>query len=114
MSQFLSQHATYLSTASYQGKLYLIDYYPGVTPSENPNDAVHGEVFTIHDATAFDELDFFEGIGEGFPVPTEYVRELQNVTLNDSSTIDAYVYLFNWPIIGYTQITSGDFLTYSS
>lgn len=111
MSRYLAEKAKFISEATYQGRLYLIDYYPGVVPSDNPNDSVCGEVFEITEQAVLDELDFFEGIGEGFPTPTEYIRQLQKVTLEGGSVVSAYIYLFNWPLEASPYISSGDFLT---
>lgn len=111
MSALLSSRAQFISEATYQGKLYLIDYYPGVIASENIDDKVIGDVFGISDPSILKELDHFEGVGASFPQPNEYLRVIQEVTLNDGQKIEAWVYLYNWPVKSKQRIISGDFLT---
>jgi len=43
------------------------------------------------------ELDAYEGCGEGFAEPTQYIRQMLPVTLNDQME-EAWTYLYNWPV----------------
>ncbi|MEM6642238.1 MAG: gamma-glutamylcyclotransferase family protein [Bacteroidota bacterium] len=110
MGRFLSDSAVFLAEATYQGHLYLIDYYPGVIPTEDISKKVIGEVFSIRDKKLLEELDRFEGIGPAFPSPNEYRRELQEVQIKGGKTMEAWVYLYNRPVAQYPIIDSGDFL----
>jgi len=111
-SSYLAENAKFIADCTYQGKLYLIDYYPGVIPSENADDQVIGEVFEVTKRETLEELDYFEGIGDEFPQPNEYVRQLEEITLLDGIKMKAWVYVFNKPVNDYQEIESGDFLTY--
>ena len=46
----------------------------------------------------------------GFPEPTEYLRQMLNVTLDDGSASEAWTYVYNWPVTGLPRIASGKFL----
>jgi gamma-glutamylcyclotransferase (GGCT)/AIG2-like uncharacterized protein YtfP len=56
------------------------------------------------------EFDMYEACGEGFPQPTEYQRQMLSVTLGDGSALDAWTYVYNWPVTKLPRIASGRFL----
>ena len=56
------------------------------------------------------EFDMYEACGEGFPPPTEYLRQMLSVTLEDGSASDAWTYVYNWPVEKLPRIDSGKFL----
>ena len=114
MGGLLANASEFISEATYQGKLYLIEYYPGIIPSDNPKDLVYGDILKLANAELLNELDKFEGVGSEFPVPNEYRRELQKVILPDGSSKEAWVYLYNWAVKESNLIPSGDFLKYDS
>lgn len=111
MFHLLARHAVFVGDSTFQGKLFRVDYYPGVVASENPNDVVHGEVYKlIASDIVLARLDDYEECGPGYPEPHEYIRRKQNVTLNgEGSVIPAWIYLYNRPIAGLELIPSGDF-----
>ena len=97
--------------ASVKGKLYEIDWYPGLVLSDNPHDAVTGEIFRItDDESLFTRLDEYEGCFEGFPEPHEYRREKVSVVTEDGETVAAWAYLYNWDVYEESRIHSGDYL----
>ena len=111
MSQLLERHAGFVAEGRYQGRLYRIDYYPGVVPSDNPTETVKGEVYSLRDSqVVLQELDRYEECGPGFAEPTEYVRRFETVTLLDGAVCRAWIYIYNHPIDRYTPIPSGDFV----
>jgi gamma-glutamylcyclotransferase (GGCT)/AIG2-like uncharacterized protein YtfP len=111
MAKLLSANADFLGDATCRGKLYLVRHYPGLVLSDNAGDIVHGELFRLR---ARDELlrefDMYEACGEGFKPPTQYVREMLQVTLADGSASEAWTYLYNWPIAKLARIASGRFI----
>ncbi len=110
MHRFLAKHAEFAGTASYCGKLYKIDGYPGAVPSEDPTDKVHGEVYLIrHADVVFPRLDQYEECGPEFPEPHEYCRRKQKVCLGNGDTVMAWVYLYNHSTEGLLLIESADF-----
>ena len=111
MAKLLSANADFLGEAQCRGRLHLVKHYPGLVTSNDPADIVHGELFRLRVRDAMlHEFDMYEACGEGFPPPTEYVRELLPVTLADGSVSQAWTYLYNWPVTNLPRIASGRFL----
>jgi gamma-glutamylcyclotransferase (GGCT)/AIG2-like uncharacterized protein YtfP len=111
MAKLLSANADFLGAAQCAGRLYLVKHYPGLVKSDDPVDIVHGELFRLR---ARDELlrefDMYEACGEGFAQPTEYLREMLQVTLADGTVSGAWTYVYNWPVTNLSRIASGRFL----
>jgi gamma-glutamylcyclotransferase (GGCT)/AIG2-like uncharacterized protein YtfP len=96
MHHLLAKNAEFVSDATYRGKLYQIDYYPGAVPSDDPNDVVEGEVYLLHQAdVVLPLLDRYEECVPDFPEPNEYSRRKQTVLLKNGRTVTAWVYLYN-------------------
>jgi len=115
MYHVLARHAELVGEATYQGKLYNVDYYPGVVPSDDPADAVQGEVYRLRNArVVLSRLDQYEECGHGFPEPTEFVREIQKVHVRGGETVPAWIYLYNRTTANLELVQSGDFLDVQS
>ena len=111
MAQLLSRSADYLGPATCRGRLYLIKHYPGLLLSDDPADIVFGELYRLRDRDALlGEFDMYEACGEGFPEPTEYLRQMLQVTGEDGTVSEAWTYVYNWPVTGLPHIASGKFL----
>ena len=111
MAKLLWRSADFLGEARCQGRLYLIEHYPGLVLSDNPADIVSGELYRLRDRDALlGEFDMYEACGEGFPEPTEYLRQMLQVTLADGTAGEAWTYVYNWPVTGLPHIASGKFL----
>jgi gamma-glutamylcyclotransferase (GGCT)/AIG2-like uncharacterized protein YtfP len=111
MAKLLSANADFLGEASCRGRLYMVKHYPGLVPSSDKSDIVHGELYRLREAEALlREFDMYEACGEGFPEPTQYVRQMFSVTLADGSESEAWTYVYNWPLGGLKLIKSGRFL----
>ncbi len=110
MAQLLSRSAEFLGESHCQGRLYLIKHYPGLVLSGDPADVVFGELYRLRaPRELLREFDIYEACGEGFAPPTEYIRQMLRVTLNDK-TVEAWTYLYNWPVTGLPRIASGRFM----
>ena len=115
MARLLSRNADFLGEARCQGRLYRmkhhrIKYYPGLVLSDDPADVVFGELFRLREpGQLLRELDAYEGCGEGFAEPTQYVRRMLPVTLNDKKA-EAWTYIYNWPVTRLPRIASGRFM----
>ncbi|MDE2063496.1 MAG: gamma-glutamylcyclotransferase [Bradyrhizobium sp.] len=111
MARLLSANADFLGQASCRGRLYMVKHYPGLVLSDAAGDIVCGELYRLR---AVDDLlrefDMYEACGEGFPEPTQYVRQMLPVTLADGVTREAWAYIYNWPVAGLPPIESGRFL----
>jgi gamma-glutamylcyclotransferase (GGCT)/AIG2-like uncharacterized protein YtfP len=72
---------------------------------------VFGELYRLrHPAELLREFDMYEACGAGFAAPTEYVRRMLQVTLNDQTASEAWTYIYNWPVIHLPRIASGKFV----
>lgn len=110
--EVLDDYAEFAGRATFQGKLYKIDWYPGVVPSRNRDDVVHGEVYLINDRDeVLSKLDRYEGCSPSDPKPHAFVRKQMPVNLKGKE-MTAWVYLFNLPVDDKNQIRSGDYLKY--
>ena len=115
MARLLSRSANFLGEARCRGRLYRMEhhrikYYPGLVLSDDPADVVFGELFQLREqAQLLRELDAYEGCGEGFAEPTQYIRRMLPVTLGDN-TEEAWTYLYNRPVTQLPRIASGRFL----
>jgi gamma-glutamylcyclotransferase (GGCT)/AIG2-like uncharacterized protein YtfP len=111
MAKLLSRSADFLGAARCQGRLHLVRHYPGLVVSDDPADIVFGELYRLRARDALlAEFDMYEACGAGFPEPTEYIRRMMRVTLDDGTTTQAWTYLYNWEVARLPRITSGRFL----
>ncbi|QDU90209.1 Gamma-glutamylcyclotransferase family protein YtfP [Pirellulimonas nuda] len=105
----LARGATLLGDATLNGAaIYLVGEYPGVVPSDNQEDVVHGEVYRFDPKSdLLTLLDEYEGCLGPRPL---YTREPLPVTLAQGETVTAWVYVYNHPVSKKSRIASGDFL----
>jgi gamma-glutamylcyclotransferase (GGCT)/AIG2-like uncharacterized protein YtfP len=83
-----------LGQARCQGRLVLVDYYPGLIQSLRGTDWVEGELYQLQSAAQLVALDHYEGCGRNDPIPTEFVRVLSQVQQGDA-VLQAWVYWYN-------------------
>jgi gamma-glutamylcyclotransferase (GGCT)/AIG2-like uncharacterized protein YtfP len=111
MAQLLSRSADFLGEARCRGRLYLVKHYPGLALSDDPRDVVFGELYRLTQPEALlREFDMYEACGEGFAEPTEYLRQMLPLTLEDGTATEAWTYIYNWPVADLLRIASGKFL----
>ena len=111
MSKILQQNANYIDEATFQGRLFRVDDYPGAVPSQSPADLVKGEVYRLAQPDLLlPQLDRYEECAIDFPQPTEFARKIYQVRLIGGDIIQAWVYLYNRTTDGLELLLSGDFL----
>jgi gamma-glutamylcyclotransferase (GGCT)/AIG2-like uncharacterized protein YtfP len=111
MDRLLGAHAIDVGRGTLQGRLYLVDDFPGAKVSEHPDDRVHGEIYRLVDASpALAALDEYEEYNPTDPKHSLFVRRLAPIRLADGTTLSAWVYLYNRSTEGLRSIPSGDFL----
>jgi gamma-glutamylcyclotransferase (GGCT)/AIG2-like uncharacterized protein YtfP len=125
MAQLLSRSADFIGTARCRGRLYLVKHYPGLALSDAAGDIVFGELYRLRaPEILLREFDMYEACGEGFAAPTEYVRQMLTVTLDQAAaseathealthealTQEAWTYIYNWPVARLPRIASGRFM----
>ena len=111
MARLLAANADFLGEATCRGKLYLVKHYPGLVLSDDPADITYGELYRLRAPDdLLREFDMYEACGEGFPEPTQYVRQMLQLALADGSASEAWTYIYNWPVEKLVRIESGRFL----
>jgi gamma-glutamylcyclotransferase (GGCT)/AIG2-like uncharacterized protein YtfP len=111
MAKLLSRSAEFSGEARCQGRLYLVKHYPGLVLSNDPRDVVVGELYRLRQPyELLREFDMYEACGEGFAEPTEYIRQMLPVRLDDGAASQAWTYLYNWPVAHLPRIASGRFM----
>src|ERR1700744_4991578 len=115
MARMLSAHADFLGDAQCRGRLYLVKHYPGLVLSDDAAEIVSGELYRLRQPDALlREFVMYEACGEGFPGPTEYLRQRLQGTLADGTAApqvaDAWTYVYNWPVAHLPCIASGRFM----
>ena len=102
MAALLHAHARWLGAGTIQARLYAISWYSGAVPSDDPADAVHGDVFALEPASAREviaRLDGYEG--------ADFARRAVEVTAGETRVAaDAYLYAAN--VAGLPWIAHGD------
>lgn len=113
MDKLLARHCDFFTTASFQGTLYDVAGYPGVTESNNPANRVVGELYRVRRGRQlWPLLDHYEHCSSAFTKPHQYMRKKRRIMLADDEPLQAWIYLFNWKTGGLRKIASGDYLRY--
>ncbi|HEX6745800.1 MAG TPA: gamma-glutamylcyclotransferase family protein [Longimicrobium sp.] len=103
MASFLHGHARYLGRGTIRARLYGISWYAGAVMSDDPADAVLGDVFELEPATAGDvlaALDEYEG--------ADFERLSVEVIMADETRVAADAYLYAASVAGRSWIAHGD------
>lgn len=100
-NHFRMEKAGFLSPATAIGRLYQIDWYPGLVLDAAAG-VIIGEVYQVP-PDVMEELDRFEG--------AEYRRLQAPVRLPDGETVSAWVWEWLGPVDETRRITSGDWLS---
>ncbi|RYF47329.1 MAG: gamma-glutamylcyclotransferase, partial [Cytophagaceae bacterium] len=84
--------------------------YPGAVYQADSATHVHGSVFDISNQkeAILTYLDYYEGVGDQFEQPTEYIRAIVPVQFNGDTT-DCWIYLYNLQTDDKPLIDSGDY-----
>jgi gamma-glutamylcyclotransferase (GGCT)/AIG2-like uncharacterized protein YtfP len=110
MAKQLSRSAEFCGEARCQGRLYLVQHYPGLVLSDDASDLVFGELVRLRTPEeSFATLDEYEGCGPGVASP-QYLRRVLPVTLDDGTVSEAWTYVYNRPVAKLKRIASGRFL----
>lgn len=114
---FLAQHCQFVDLAYFQGRLYMLQGYPGLVSSPHPRERVVGELYRLPVSEGvgaverlLSALDDYEECSEKFPRPHEYLREVHPVSTKQKTQLKAWVYIYNRTTDESVRIVSGDFL----
>nr|WP_184015891.1 gamma-glutamylcyclotransferase family protein [Sphingobium boeckii] len=111
-ASMLEGRADYRGAGHAMGRLYRIDWYPGFVRGDDPTEQVRGDLFAVRDAALFAALDAYEGCAPGDPHPQEYRREKIAIRMARGH-VEAWTYVYNWPVADHMLIPGGDFLALS-
>jgi gamma-glutamylcyclotransferase (GGCT)/AIG2-like uncharacterized protein YtfP len=103
----LMAEADSLGPATIAGRLYRVDWYPGLVAGEG---LVHGEVVRLRTPVpSLVWLDAYEGIvpGDDQNNRNEYARVRRPVTLADGRVVEAWVYLYLRDLSAATPVADG-------
>jgi gamma-glutamylcyclotransferase (GGCT)/AIG2-like uncharacterized protein YtfP len=115
MNAVLAQRSTYVGNGWAPGKLYDLGAYPGLVPSDQAEEFVVGEIYSLHPnhvAEAWRLLDEYEGCGEADPEPHEYRRRLIPIRLADGQEVHAWTYILRELPKSAIEVPGGDYLTW--
>jgi len=105
------EYAEPVGGAIYQGRLFDLGTYPAVTPDKSGDWHVIGELYRLlQPELLLDQLDRYEGCSKDDLAPCEYRREIQQVSKQDGTICNAWMYLYNLPLESPRWIPSGDYL----
>ena len=109
-AQYLRQRGRCVGEGVFAGQVFDMGSYPGAIYLETSDSLVYGTVFEIshQKAAILTYLDYYEGVGEGFDQPTEFIRSIVPVHITDK-LIDCWIYLYNLSTLDKPQIESGDY-----
>jgi gamma-glutamylcyclotransferase (GGCT)/AIG2-like uncharacterized protein YtfP len=99
----------FISPAQIRGRLYMVNYYPGLVLTETDHWAT-GEVYLIQHASQLHDLDVYEGCAKKSPQPHEYARQIVDVVLSDGEILQAWAYVYILNTQNLPVIESGNFL----
>ena len=109
-SQYLRQRGRCVGEGSFAGQVFDMGSYPGAIYQETSESRVCGTVFDISNQknAILTYLDYYEGVGDQFDQPTEYIRSVVPVHFNDQ-VADCWIYIYNLPTDDKPLIESGDY-----
>jgi gamma-glutamylcyclotransferase (GGCT)/AIG2-like uncharacterized protein YtfP len=107
---FLKENSRFYQKGRFKGELYNIGNYPGAIFDQIAETFVYGSIFLLNDpSSVLKELDDYEGFGDDFAKPNEFIRELLEVE-TANAMLRCWVYLYNKPVDRLPVIESGRYL----
>lgn len=107
--------ARFVEEGEFCGRMFLVDYFPGVIDSNEPEAKVFGEIYELDgEGESLGKLDEFEDFRPGDPQAGEYLRKRRGIRVKSGAVRDAWIYLYNHPVEGLRPIEAGDFVRFLS
>lgn len=111
-ADYLNKHCKFISNGKVKGRLYDIGEYPGAVIDKAYEYFIYGAIFMMDDPeTILKVVDDYEGIGELYSHPQEYIREQVSIQTNGDDII-CWMYIYNLPVDTYLPIINGDYMQY--
>lgn len=108
----LEANTSYVGEAFTYGKLFLVDYYPGlVSNSVLENHKVYGEVVRLHtDTDILEQLDEYEDYFPENASNSLYIRKLTDCFLiGNKETVSCSAYFYNKSVENLKFLSNGRF-----
>lgn len=105
---FRMTEAEFVSEGTILGRLYGIDWYPGLVVDDDGGE-IRGEIYRVEPGHLA-ELDLFEGLPAGDTEGSEYRRVQATVVRQDSRTVSAWVWEWRGPTDESRRLAGGDWL----
>lgn len=107
-NHFRMDGADFITAGSVRGRIYRIDWYPGLVLDDAAGEVV-GEVFAVG-PEQLAELDRFEGVSAEEVEGSEYRRVRARVTARTGETLVAWVWEWRGPVDETQHVADGDWL----
>jgi len=106
MARFLAERARLIGSARVRGRLYKLDWYPGLLGPATPLDWVQGDLYELADAaTTLADLDRYE-----IDASALFERCLVPVVRDSGEQLTACAYFYRGEVREEQRILSGDYL----
>lgn len=110
-ANYLRQNSILITKATFKGRLYNIDDYPGAILDVAGYD-INGAICKLFNPDeALKVLDEYEGFGDDEEQPNLFVRTIIEAT-TPAGKIECWVYIYNLPIEAHTEIANGNYATF--
>lgn len=111
-ADYLTQHCRFVNDGKVKGRLYDIGEYPGAVIDDNEERSIYGCIFIMDEPELILKvIDDYEGIGELYEYPQEYVRQQVDV-FTDDGDIKCWIYVYNLSVNDFLHIIGGDYMQY--
>jgi gamma-glutamylcyclotransferase (GGCT)/AIG2-like uncharacterized protein YtfP len=111
MGERLGREARLIGEGSLPGRLYKVDWYPGLVEAATTGERVYGEVYALSDPPrTLRWLDAYEGV-TGDAEQRDYVRGERPVWLAGGAKISCWVYLYCRDVSGLVFLPGGRWLS---
>jgi gamma-glutamylcyclotransferase (GGCT)/AIG2-like uncharacterized protein YtfP len=107
-NHFRMAGAEFISTGTIRGRMYRIDWYPGLVLDPCGGE-IHGEAYSVG-PDQLEALDRFEGLSAGEIQGSEYRRVETTVVKQDSQTLNAWVWEWLGIVDESQRLADGDWL----
>ncbi len=106
----LKREGRLIGPATVPGRLYMIHWYPGLVPSAEPGEVVHGELFSLPPKRGLMEmLDAYERFRPDQPKRCDF-RRAECTVAGPEGAVQAWVYSYHGQVSEDRRIRSGDFI----
>ena len=109
----LEKNTQFVGEAYTYGKLFLVDYYPGLIHNKpHENHKVYGEIVSINSGlNLLIDLDEYEDFYPNDANNSLYIRELKSCFLLDNSkSFNCHTYMYNKNVDNLKILTNGRFI----